>query len=142
MTQYYCLIVAEGMIKSDTCFYKISAGSNPKHVKDLMKLQDYAYCHNYYLRKWDYGVTDFLHNIADSLGVHFLELNIQHVSVSQLMSYIRTYGHTPDKPALSKNMLHVLSVINPAKYFSLHFRVIHQAEAETRKKPKARKKRQ
>lgn len=141
MKSAYLMIVAEKEIMATSPFYKVYVGTSNSDQKDLQYLLEYCSRHNYYLEKYTQMVSTFLVNIANSLNVPLVELNVQTSSVHQMVMTIKRQKSIPNNHVISSHSLIVREKFSPDRYFSLKLRVIHQAEAETRNKPKAQRKR-
>lgn len=141
MKSAYLMIVAEKEIKATSAFYKVYVGNSDSDKRDALFLYDYCAKHNYYFKLYSIGVATFLANIATSLNVPMVELNVQSINVHQMVMAIKRQHSIPDSHVISSHSLIVREKFSPDRYFSLKLRVIHHAEAETRIKPKAKRKR-
>lgn len=137
MRQVHVLITAEESITISSKFYKIVCGGTAKDEEDLAYINLYAAIKNFYFEKYDADVAKFLENIAQSLNVTTLDLQIIHISARELVSYMENFGTLPEKPALTKNECRVLELFKPQSYFQRQINVIRHAEAKQRIKPKA-----
>lgn len=141
MKSAYLMIVAEKEILATSPIYKVYGGTSNSDQRDLQYLQDYCDAHNYYFKKYCLDVSAFLVNIANSLNLPMLELNVQSINVHQMVMTIKRENSIPKSHVISSHSILVREKFSPDRYFSLKLRVIHHAEAETRIKPKARRKR-
>lgn len=141
MKSAYLMIVAEKEILATSPFYKVYVGTSNSDQHDLQYLQEYCSTHNYYFQKYNHEVAKFLDKIANSLGIPMVEMNMQSSSVHQMVMTIKRQHSIPNNHVISSHSLIVREKFSPDRYFSLKLRVIHQAEAETRIKPKAKRKR-
>ena len=141
MKSAYLMIVAEKEILATSAFYKVYVGTSDSDQRDLQFLQEYCRKNNYYLEKYNHVVAKFLNNIANSLGIPMVELNLQRSSVHQMVMTIKRHNSIPVSHDISSHSLIVREKFSPDRYFSIKLRVIHRAEAETRIKPKAKSKR-
>lgn len=141
MKSAYLMIVAEKEILATSPFYKVYVGTSDSDQRDLQFLQDYCSGHNYYFEKYSLVVSTFLVNIANSLNVPMVELNVQSINVHQMVMTIKRENSIPNGHVISSHSILVREKFSPDRYFSLKLRVIHHAEAETRIKPKAKRKR-
>lgn len=137
MRQVHFLIAAEECITLSSRFYKIVCGGTAKDEEDLAYINLYAAIKNFYFEKYDAAVAKFLENVAQSLNVTTLDLQIIHISARELVSYMENFGTLPERPALTKNQCRVMELFKPQSYFQRQINVIRQAEAKQRKKPKA-----
>ena len=141
MKSAYLMIVAEKEILATSPFYKVYVGTSASDQRDLQFLQDYCSGHNYYFALYNHDVATFLSNIATSLNLPLVELNVQSIWVHHMVMTIKRDNSIPNSHVISSHSLVVREKFSPDRYFSLKLRVIHHAEAETRIKPKAKRKR-
>lgn len=141
MKSAYLMIVAEKEILATSPFYKVYVGTSDSDQRDLQFLQKYCSGHNYYFEKYNLVVSTFLVNIANSLNIPLVELNVQSINVHQMVMAIKRENSIPKSHVISSHSILVREKFSPDRYFSLKLRVIHHAEAETRIKPKAKRKR-
>ena len=141
MKSAYLMIVAEKEILATSPFYKVYVGTSDSDQRDLKYLQSYCSDNNYYFALYSHNVATFLSNIATSLNLPLVELDIQSINVHQMVMTIKREKSIPNSHVISSHSLIVREKLSPDRYFSLKLRVIHHAEAETRIKPKAKRKR-
>lgn len=141
MKSAYLMIVAEKEILPTSPIYKVYVGTSASDQHDLQFLQDYCAAHNYYFAVYSHDVATFLSNIANSLNVPLVELYVQSINVHQMVMTIKRERSVPNSHVISSHSILVREKFSPDRYFSLKLRVIHHAEAETRIKPKAKRKR-
>lgn len=141
MKSAYLMIVAEKEILATSPFYKVYVGTSDSDQRDMEYLQDYCAAHNYYFALYCHNVATFLSNIATSLNLPLVELDIQSINVHQMVMTIKRQKSIPKSHVISSHSIVVREKFSPDRYFSLKLRVIHHAEAKTRIKPKAKRKR-
>ena len=141
MKSAYLMIVAEKEILATSPFYKVYVGTNESDQREMQYLKDYCSGHNYYFEKYSQVVSTFLGNIANSLNLPLVELDVQAINVHQMVMTIKRQKSVPTGHVISSHSIHVREKFSPDRYFSLKLKVIHRAEAETRIKPKAKRNR-
>lgn len=140
MKSAFLMIVAEKEILATSPFYKVYVGTSDSDQRDLQFLQDYCAAHNYYFALYSHDVATFLSNIAKSLDIPLVELNVQSINVHQMVMTIKRDKSIPSGHVISSHSILVREKFSPDRYFSLKLNVLHRAEAETRIKPKAKRK--
>lgn len=138
MKSNWLLIVEKDALSLSSCFYKIAIGTSLQDQRDWKCINCYATKHGYYFQKWSSQVVDFLHKIAESLNCEILDLNMHSCKARELVRSICLYGEPPKKHTLTPAKVHFRRFLKPAAYFISQINVIRHAEAEQRKKPKAK----
>lgn len=138
MKSYYLLIVCGATLTPDTKFYKVAIGSSQRDVRCCRFLTQWAQKEGHFFEKWCVATDLFLEKIAQSLSLKVLQLQFTSIEIRSLIGYIKAHGVTPKIPPLSKSAAYCRQIIDPAMHFSMQINVIRRAEAQQRKKPKAK----
>lgn len=134
MTRYYLLIATNKMPSVHTEFFKLTVGSSSIDQATLLKLKRIALQKNWYLSMWSQDVSLFVQKIADSMSLHFVQLNWVYMPIKVFWrKFIQL--KTPPKQLYVSSLQ--LQLINFIVYGQSKF-IINLAGSQNVDKPKHR----
>ena len=116
MKDLYVMIAADGMIHRNSVFYRYRVGQSAADKAAAKKVQIFSAKRGYLCEKWSLKNRDFCWRIAESLGVHYVQLHWYHINVVELAKYIDAFGYPPPKPPLSqaeRMLIQIVTFLKP-----------------------------
>lgn len=137
MNTNYFLCAARACITTDSKFFKVSVPSTKQGKRDRSYIEQYARENGYYWHVWDAETGDFYWKIAESLNMKLWQMPMTHIKARCLVAFIKEKKSLPPCVEVAREASRLRDHIEPNFHFLRQNKVIHQAEAEKRKKPQS-----
>lgn len=116
MKTTYLLIDAGREISEESKFFAVSVGNSKLEKGMCAWLKRWSSERGHFFEKYDHQVTEFVFNIAESLGTKVFLMGIQRFPITTLVHHIRKFNSTPSKAPMTSNCVQLMRAIDP-KYF-------------------------